>query len=81
MPRVAGVATEFLNRLGWEVLYHPHSPDISPCDYDRFPKMKAPLRRIRFRTVNDVLQATDCSLRNRQRLGTLNGTQRLPHRW
>jgi hypothetical protein len=73
---------EFLKRLGWEVLYHPpYSPDISPHDYDLIPKMKAPLQGIRFCTVNDVLQATDRSLCNLQRLGALNGIQRLPHQW
>ena len=55
-------------------------PDISPCDYDLIPKMTAPLQG-RFRTVNGVLQATDRSLRNLPRLGTLSGIQRLPHRW
>ena len=81
-PHAAQVVTEFLNHLGWEVLYHPpYSPDISPCDYDLNPKMKTPLRGIRFRTVDDILQAVDRSLRNLQRLGTLNGIQRLPHRW
>ena len=55
-------------------LYHPpYSPNISQCNYDLIPKMTAPLRGIRLHTVNDVLQATDRSLRNLQRLGTLNG--------
>jgi hypothetical protein len=28
----------------WEILEHPpYSPDISPCDYDPFTKMKEPL--------------------------------------
>jgi hypothetical protein len=28
----------------WEILEHPpHSPDMSPCDYDLFTKMKEPL--------------------------------------
>ncbi|PSN57940.1 hypothetical protein C0J52_00193 [Blattella germanica] len=67
---------------GRQVLYHPpYSPDLSPCDYDLFPKMKEPLRGRRFRTVEDVLQATDRSIRTIQRLGTANGIQRLPHRW
>jgi hypothetical protein len=43
--------------------------------------MTAPLQGIRFRTANYVLQATDHSLRNFQRLGTLSGIRRLPHRW
>ena len=69
--------------LGWcnFNLYHcPYSPDISQCDYDLIPKMTVSLQGIRFRTVNEILQVTDRSLRNLQRLGILNGIQRLPHR-
>jgi hypothetical protein len=36
--------------------------------------MTVPLQGIRFRTLSDVLQATERSLRNLQRLGTLNGS-------
>ena len=77
-PHPAGV----FQLLG-EMLYHPsYSPDISPCGCILIPKIKSPLQGIRFRTVNDVLHITDCSLLNLQRLGgTLNGMQRLPHRW
>lgn len=78
----AVAVTDLLLRWGWEVLYHPpYSPDLSPCDYDLFPKMKEPLRGRCFRTVEDVLRATDRSIRTIQRLGTANGIQRLPHRW
>ena len=63
-------------------LYHPpYSPVIIPCDYDLITKMTAPIQGIRFRTVNDVLQVTDRSLRNLQRLGTLNDVTRVPYRW
>jgi hypothetical protein len=63
-------------------LYHaPYSPDINTCFYDLIPQMTALLQGIRFRTVNDVLQTNDHSLHNLQRLSTLSGIQRLPHRW
>ena len=76
------VVIDLLNCWGWEVLYHPpYSPDLSPCDYDLIPKMKEPLCGIRFRTVHDVLQATNRSLRNIQRLGSANSIQWLPYRW
>ena len=54
---------------------------LQPMRLDLIPKMTAPFQGIRFRTVNDVLQATDRSLRNLQRLGTLSGIQLLPLRW
>ena len=43
-------------------LYHPrYSPDISPCDYDLIPKMS--MRGKRYRTIEDVKQVADRSLR------------------
>ena len=30
---------------------------LNPCDFDLIPKMKEPLRGIRFRTVPEILQA------------------------
>ena len=80
MAHAAGAVTDLLNRWGWEVLYHPpYSLDLSPCDYDLIPEMNEPLRGTCFRTVHDVLQVTDRSLRSIQRLGSVNGIQRLPH--
>ena len=35
----------------------------SPCDFHLIPKMKEPLRGIRFRTVPEILQAVDRSIR------------------
>ena len=32
---------------------------VSPCDFHLIPKMKEPLRGIRFRTVPEILQAVD----------------------
>ena len=67
-----------LNRWGWEVLYHPpppYSPDISPCDYALIPKMP-----MRYRTIEDVKQASERSLRTISRLGSANGIQRLLRR-
>ncbi|KAJ4434117.1 hypothetical protein ANN_16437 [Periplaneta americana] len=69
-------------RWGWEVLFHPtHSPDLSPCDYDLIPKMKEPLRDVRFRTVPDILQAVGRSIRNINRTGDATEILRFPHRW
>ncbi|KAJ4437359.1 hypothetical protein ANN_17500 [Periplaneta americana] len=49
---------DLYSRWRWEVLFHPpHSPKLSSCDYDLIPKMKEPLRDVRFRTVPDILQA------------------------
>ena len=54
---------------------------LSPCDFDLIPKMKEPLRGIRFRTVPEILQAADRSIRTVNTTGAAKGILRLPHRW
>ena len=37
----------------------PHySPDLVPCDFWLFPKLKSPLKRKRFQTINEILENT-----------------------
>ena len=43
--------------------------------------MKEPLRGIRFRTVPEILQAVDRSIRTIYTTGACKGILRLPHRW
>ena len=54
---------------------------LSPCDFDMIPKMKEPLRGIRFRTVPEILQAVDRSIRTINATGAAKGILRRPHRW
>ena len=54
---------------------------LSPCDFHLIPKMKEPLRGIRFRTVAEILQAVDRSIRTINTTGAAKGFQRLSHRW
>ena len=54
---------------------------LSPCDFDLIPKMKEPLRGIRFRTVPEILQAVDRSIRTINTTGATKSILRLPHRW
>jgi len=54
---------------------------LSPCDFDLIPKMKEPLRGIRFRTVPEIIQAVDRSNRTINTSGAAKGILRLPHRW
>ena len=53
----------------------------SPCDFDLIPKMKEPLRGICFRTVPEILQAVDRSIRTINTRDAAKGILRLPHRW
>ena len=54
---------------------------LSPCDFDLIPKMKEPLRGIRFRTVPEILQAVDGSIRTINKTGAAKGILRLSHSW
>ena len=57
-PHKAICVRDLLRRWRWEVLKDPpYSPDLSPCDYDLIPKLKAPLRGHRFRTRDDIATA------------------------
>ena len=54
-PHKAICVRDLLRRWSWEVLEHPpYTPDLSPCDYDLIPKLKALLRGQRFRTRDDI---------------------------
>ncbi|PNF38705.1 hypothetical protein B7P43_G17132 [Cryptotermes secundus] len=78
----AEAVADLFDRWGWEVLYHPpYSPELSPCDFDLIPKMKEPIRGIRFRTVPEVLQAVDRSIRTINTTGAAKDILRLPHHW
>ena len=54
---------------------------LSPCDFHLIPKMKEPLRGIRFRTVPEILQAVDRSIRTINTTGAAKGILQIPHRW
>ena len=48
-PHIVDVVTKNLRDYGWEVLPHaPYSPDMSPPDFDLFPKWKEPMCERRF---------------------------------
>ena len=66
-----------------EALEHPpYSPDLSLCDYDLIPKLKAPLRGHRFRTRDDIAIAVGRRLiMTNFSHGEADGIRRLPHRW
>jgi len=46
------------------VLHHPHySPDLSPCDYFLFYKLKLPFKGRLFEDVQDIQAAVTLSIR------------------
>ena len=82
-PHKAICVRDLLRRWRWEVLEDPpYSPDLSPCDYDLIPKLKALLRRHRFRTRDDIAIAVRrLIIMTNFSHGEADGIRRLPHRW
>ena len=37
-----------------QVTQHPYSPDLVPCDFWLFPKLKSPLKGKRFQTIDEI---------------------------
>ena len=81
-PHSAKVITDLFGRWGWEVLYHPpYSSDLSPWDFDLMPKLKEPLCGIRFRTVQEIREAVDYSIRSINTTGSEKRSLWLLHCW
>ncbi|GFR85633.1 mariner Mos1 transposase [Elysia marginata] len=61
----AWAVTDVLAGHKWELLEHPrYSPDLAPCDFHLFPKIKEHLRGQRFETEEDIIQATKVAIKN-----------------
>jgi len=81
-PHASGAVSESLEKYGWQVLPHPpYSPDMSPPDFDLFPKLKKPLRGKRFRSIDEVSNEVTRVIRRIKNEGVLTGIQDLPKRW
>jgi len=80
-PHLRKVVTDLLSKYEWEVLPHaPYGPDISPQDFDLFPKLKEPMRRHRFSSLEEVSAAVTRAIRGLKKSGNLNGIANLPTR-
>ena len=81
-PRASGAVSEILEKYGWQVVPHPpYSPDMSPPDFDLFPKLKKPLREKRFRSIEEVSNEVTRVIRPIKNEGVLTGIQDLTKRW
>ncbi|PNF37845.1 hypothetical protein B7P43_G08373 [Cryptotermes secundus] len=79
---IRNVVTEKLRQYGWEVLPHaPYSPDMSPPDFDLFPKLKKPMRGRCFPSLEELSAALTRAIRQINKDGVLDGTVKLPTRW
>lgn len=78
----AGNVQAVFTEYNWEVLLHPpYSPDLSPCDYDLFPKIKEPLRGIRYDDLDELYAAVNGVVRGINVRCLATGIRDLPKRW
>ena len=71
-----------LEKYGWEVLPHPpYSPDLSPPDFELFPKLKKTLRGKRFATIEEASTEVTRVIRQLNSEGVLSGIQDFPKCW
>ena len=67
--------TDLLRRRQWEILQHPpYSPDMSPCDYNLFAKVKESLRGDRHNIRDELIRAIN-------KYGRVYGVRSLPNIW
>jgi transposase len=71
-----------VQRWGWEVLaYPPYSPDLAPCDYWLFSRVKKHLRGKQFQSEDDINTAVTASLRRVTKDEYRAAIDRLPRKW
>ena len=52
------LVTDYLTKLGIKTVPHPsYSPDLTPCDFWLFPKLKENLRGCRYETIEEMKEA------------------------
>ena len=81
-PHKSNVVKELLESYQWKVLDHPpYFPDLSPPDFDLFPKLKEPLRGIRYESLDELQSAVNRKV-GRINFGSLaTSILALPKRW
>jgi len=81
-PHLGKDIHELLHGYSWEVLPHPpYSPDMSPPDFDLFPKLKMNMRGVRFSTLEDLSASITPRVRHFNCSRDLTGIMDLPERW
>jgi hypothetical protein len=81
-PHLGNAVTDLPSKYEWEVLPHaPYSTDMSPPEFDIFPKLKESMRGHRFSSLEEASAAVTQAIRRLNKSGILNGIANLPKRW
>ena len=52
------LSIDYLTKMGIKTVPHPpYSPDVGPCDFCLFPKLKEKLRGCRYETIEEMKEA------------------------
>jgi hypothetical protein len=55
--------TEFVTKNNMVIVPHPpYLPDLAPCDFALFPKLKTKMKGRRFETVSDIQRESEAVL-------------------
>ena len=57
--------------------HEPYSPDMSPSDFDLFPKLKEPMRRRRFSSLEELYTDGTRAIRHMNKSGVLDASKTL----
>jgi len=80
-PHLGKDVRKLLDRYSWEVLPHPpYSPDMSPPDFDLFPKLKINMRGVRLSTLKYLSASVTRRVRQLNCSTDLTGITDLPKR-
>jgi len=80
-PHVARQTVVLLDQFGWDIITHPpYSPDLAPCDYHLFPKLKEYLAGRCFSDDDEVKVAVQHFLNEMAASRYDMGIQKLPLR-
>lgn len=81
-PHTARATVEAINTLGFSLLPHPpYSPDLAPCDFHLFPKLKDYLRGVHFNSNEELERSVRRWIRAQSSDFFLDGFRQLVHRW
>jgi len=61
--------------------YPPYSPDLAPCNFWLFPKVKMTMKGKRFESIQDIMLATTAQLRTLTKENLQNCFRKWQERW
>ena len=73
---LTAAVSDLLRRWQCEILEHPpYSPNMSPCDYNLFVKVKEPLRGTGYKTRDELIRSIRRSIRKINKDGRVGGVR------